>query len=500
MLNEQEQKKVEEYRQRIFGTQNMSTKDKLVEKAQLIKESQKKGGFIADLMGIGTDIKESFQKRTPKVKEIAKSDIGLGRQIFQTAGQVAGFGADVIGSTVVGGIKALTPESIQKPVGEVITGVAEKVVSSDPIQSVIQKYQALPPETQRDIDAVLGIGSLATELTGFGIAGRGAKVGMKAGKEAIESGVKAVKPVISQTAKRGKELVKPTITPQKAVEEILGGRKDIPDWATKTLQKVNTTKVKTFDELEQTIKKTVNKLQKQVDTELGKDTTKIPLKQLTTQQITSGGQTVKTNYVQNAISHLKETYSKSGDAVLAKEMDELLKRAKTEGLTKLEVNNLARKYGSEFKEKSFGKIGEPLTSVSAKLYETTRKGLKDVARGGLKGSKAEIKDQLTSRLLSVNKLIAKQKEAVSALRRRIEDRGILEKLGHGTTKVLDMVSGGAIRGVVGGLLPRGVGYKTLNALDLEKLLQRNLKIIREANKANTPKQVESILNKLRGTK
>ncbi|MEI6288343.1 MAG: hypothetical protein WCJ54_06595 [Actinomycetota bacterium] len=61
----------------------------------------------------------------------------------------------------------------------------------------------------------------------------------------------------------------------------------------------------------------------------------------------------------------------------------------------------------------------------------------------------------------------------------------------------DILTGGTIRGLVGGLLPRGAGYKVMNALDIEKNLSRNLKIIQEAIASGSDKEIINILKKLR---
>jgi hypothetical protein len=64
------------------------------------------------------------------------------------------------------------------------------------------------------------------------------------------------------------------------------------------------------------------------------------------------------------------------------------------------------------------------------------------------------------------------------------------------TKYADLLTGGSIRGLVGGLLPRGAGYKVMNALDIEAGLEKNLKIIQDAIKAGNDADVVKILKKL----
>jgi hypothetical protein len=182
------------------------------EQVGLLRNQMKSGSFTKDIKGIGTGIAESFGRRTQKVGEIKETKAGPVRRLFQTLGQSAGLLGDVVGETVLGGVKALTPEAIQKPVGEAVTAGAEAVVESEPIQRMVQNYQNLPPEVQKDIDAALGFGNLALELTGLGVAGKVSKAGVKATQKAVKTGITKTKPLVAKGVARGKELVgkKPT--------------------------------------------------------------------------------------------------------------------------------------------------------------------------------------------------------------------------------------------------------------------------------------------------
>jgi hypothetical protein len=92
--------------------------------------------------------------------------------------------------------------------------------------------------------------------------------------------------------------------------------------------------------------------------------------------------------------------------------------------------------------------------------------------------------------------VQKNIEAVAKLEQKIAGMGILEKGAHAFTKYADMLSGGSIRGFVGGLLPRGAGYKVMNALDLEERLRKNLDIINAAINAPTSGGTVSALSSL----
>jgi hypothetical protein len=128
------------------------------------------------------------------------------------------------------------------------------------------------------------------------------------------------------------------------------------------------------------------------------------------------------------------------------------------------------------------------------MYENTRKAIKDVARSGINGEKAKLADQTMSSILNTQTLIKKNIEAVNKLQQRIQEMGLLGKFGHAVTKYADLLTGGTIRGVIGGLLPRGAGYKVMNALDLEEVLGRNLNIINNAIKSGKEADIQKILN------
>ena len=152
--------------------------------------------------------------------------------------------------------------------------------------------------------------------------------------------------------------------------------------------------------------------------------------------------------------------------------------------------------GAKEREKAFGKTGEALTSVNAQRFENTRKALKEVARKGMEGKKAKALDESITDIYRVQDLVKKNAEAVNKLNQKIQERGLLERVGYYASKTLDMATGGSLRGVFGGLLPRGVGYKVMNALDLEKALQRNLEIIQRAIKAGDP-EIIKLLRKVK---
>jgi hypothetical protein len=209
------------------------------------------------------------------------------------------------------------------------------------------------------------------------------------------------------------------------------------------------------------------------------------LGELTTVSKSGEGAQVEQNFVQTALDHLTELYTKVNDPVEVKNAEELLRKAEAQGLTKVEVNNLARQYGSEFKSKAFNaKSGDALTSVNAQAYENVRRGLKDVARRGMSAKAKEI-DETMSHIYNTKRLIDQNVEKINELRQKTDPRGLGAKIGGGALNIIDTLTMGTVKGAFKKMFPRNMGLKTKNWLDAEESLARNLKIIDKALNAKT---------------
>jgi len=440
-----------------------------------------------------------------------RGEIGAVRGLSESAGLGLGGASKVIGDVVTGGIKTLLSqqqeEALKGAVGSKIKSALPSLVEADksigsPVAKLIDRYKGLDENAKRSVDAVLGVGSFALDFAGLGASKKAAT----AGTNILRKGAGQAEDVIGAVGKAGieigeevvggiKKTISPPPSPLKAVGEILQGKTRDIKTGVKALSEIRTEGVKTFKDLSKSIGTKIKDLGEQVTKDLGVDTTFTKLKDLVVTQTTKLGKTVKSNPVETGLAHLKEMYNKIGDKLRATEVDELLSEAKKNGLSKIDVNEIAKVYGSEFGKKAFNKMGDALTSINAQLYENTRKALKAVARSGITGDAAKLADETMSKLISTKKLIDKNVEAVNQLTQKIRERGLFEATGHLISKFSDVLTGGALRGAIGGLLPRGAGYKTLNALDLEKVLQKNLKIIKDAIEAKTDKEIINILKK-----
>jgi len=460
---------------------------------------------------VGKDVNE----RTNRVGEIlGRPDTGIIEKGVQLFGQGAGLVASTIETAVgeIPGVKQVT-QGIGSGINWLATSewspikhLGDLIGSNKALQEATQLYDT--DSNFRDtVDAVANVARLGGDVQ---LASDAVNLTKNVTNKILEraknpplppnpprgGGVEPpAEPLLDFSGAKGK--IEDLITPPKTVNEALGqiaqGKVEDIKPVKNALESIDTTGVETFQDLQGRIKQSIPDYAKQVDAELAKDPRIYKLKDLVIKRQTAGGKIISIDYVTKALTDLKELYRKIGDPVSEGNIKEILTKAKKEGLSRKEVNDISRKYGIEFGSKAFNKMGEPLTSVNAQAFENTRSGLKTVAREGLGGAKAKALDRKLSDLFDTQKLIDRNVEAVNKLKQRINERGLLERAGHLVAKYGDMLTGGSIRGFVGGLLPRGAGYKVMNALDIEMALRKNLDIVERAFKAKTDAEMLKIL-------
>jgi len=277
----------------------------------------------------------------------------------------------------------------------------------------------------------------------------------------------------------------PKLTAEDYAGEILQGDSKMRTTGARVLSQLDTKgkkSVSTYDDLSQRLGSAIEENQAKTDLEYAKDTTPVKLNDLT--QKTPGAAPI--NYVSEALKGLQEFYTKSRDVQSAAWVKNMLARAKTTGLTPAEINQIAKKYGGEFGTKAFSKVtGEPLTSVNAQAYENIRTGLKLTARSFLKDDAAKALDKATSDMIRVKEAADKVLEKVNALDQRIQQRGILTRLGRALGGVVDIATGGLVRGFFQKiLLDSNRGNKSYNSIQIEENLKANLKKLQYLEKVN----------------
>lgn len=302
----------------------------------------------------------------------------------------------------------------------------------------------------------------------------------------FDAGVSTAASPVTKTANLLKEKVSPTPTPEAAApnvgQVIQGKTKDIAP-ATRVLSEVDTSKVKTYEDLSNALKDHIKGKLGEVDTSYAENKNPVPLQSLAheTKQTFNGKEIVSSaNYVENALGQLQELYQKTNDPAAEARINAVKEKAVTEGLTPTEINGLARQYGTEFGQKAFNKMGDALTSVNAQNYENTRSSLKDTARSFLTTDEAKATDKHVSEAIHTKALVDKMVENVNKLEQRVTERNVIEKLGRLAGTAFDWATLGGPKAFVTKLFfPSNVGLKTLNSLDLQNLLAKNLDTIHD---------------------
>lgn len=441
------------------------------------------------------DLKMIEPERKPvgeRLREVSPVDVA--GQTMSTMRQGIFGGLKQIGETVLGAA------SLPQQAGRI---AAEKFMGR-PAPKEFQTVREMADKSrifERKTPAERG-GAMATGIAEYMLPGRaGGKLGMRMlkegaglagivgaqeGKVGREAGVSALIGGAFPLLRKATSLAKSKNISEeikKLVGAISQGKiKDIPK-AKKALSSIDTKGIKTFKDLTKSFDDKITEMAKNVDKFLGAKTEKIVLKNLAkTEKV--GDKSVSHNYVNDAINQLKELYKKTNDPVGVEKITQLKNKVSTEGITIKEINDIARKYGNEFSSKAFRKgTGEPLTSVNAQSFENTRRGIKSTARELFGDDAYKIVDKEMSNIIRAKDLVKKVSEKANDLSQRIEKRGLGEKLGRRAFNLIDTLSGRTMSGFLrAGFIPRGGGLKTLNALDLEKNLQKNLKQLKELEK------------------
>ena len=283
------------------------------------------------------------------------------------------------------------------------------------------------------------------------------------------------------------------------IAQIIQGKKDDIDTARKALTDIDANDIKTYEDLTDALVAKEGGLARSLDDALATQDDKLYKLSELTQSTKVGKNVVEQNYVDDAFKHLEELYINTGELAEAEAVRLARQKATQQGLNVREINNLARLYGDEFGTKAFSKVsGDPLTSHSAQAFENTRKGIKTTARELFDNPVYEQADLAMSNIINTKKLTQRMEEQVNKLQQRIKNRSLGEKVGRLAFEVIDLLTGKFFSGFLrSALVPRGGGLKTLNAIDLEKELQKNLKLLNSALKDDaSEKQIEKALNEI----
>lgn len=167
-------------------------------------------GFLSR---VGTSIKERGAEMVETREKLRAGEIGGASAVLQGAGQLAGM---VLDPLTVGVGMGLEKTGLDKPLGAVVGAVADTA----PVQGIIDYYQGLSPEAQKNVNAVFNIGALIpVGLVAKPIAGATAGVVKSGAEAATVAGLKTVAKAGEVTSKVGKATYKSAITPTVAEAE-----------------------------------------------------------------------------------------------------------------------------------------------------------------------------------------------------------------------------------------------------------------------------------------
>lgn len=154
------------------------------------------GGFVGDVKDAAVN---QFQGFKSDLKQIAGEDQKLGfsdvgRVGLSVAGRGSKVAVDTIGAGIKAGVKTVLPPEQQQYVKDQVV----KAIQSSTGQKILGKFEDLSeaykewekdhPDQATDLNNLLRIGDLATNLTGI-------KLGVKGGEKLVETGIKTAKTV-----------------------------------------------------------------------------------------------------------------------------------------------------------------------------------------------------------------------------------------------------------------------------------------------------------------
>lgn len=267
--------------------------------------------------------------------------------------------------------------------------------------------------------------------------------------------------------------------------------------AVQALKEIDTEWVKTYSELWKRIGSKKEEVAKKVDNILAQDKTKYDGK--TSKQVDLGEwryQTIGETPAQDAIDDLKALYEKIWDKAELVKIEDAERRLNTEWLSKLELNNLAKQHGNEFRRKAFNEDWSPKYSDIWTKFETNRSNLKEYVRELVPDDATKDLDRLYHNLADTDYYVNKMTEKVNHLTQTIKERNLFEKIWAKAGDILNTVSWWSIKSFVTKFIPSNVGNKVNNSIDMEKELSKMLKRLdtyqKRIDMANTDEAKEII--------
>ena len=448
-----------------------------------------------DIQKTGQNIAGTFSAGKERISDAMAKGItgeqGLGSATFQAVGEGLRTGANIIGDLFIGGASLITTPAEEQLFQDKLVQGVQSLGKTDVGQGVAElaeqynTFKEANPTVAANLEASLGFAEAILEVTGAGEGLKAVKKGLEPVGDIVESGIKQAKSAVTDIkAPTVPKFNKSVKNAEDIVGQITQGKKKNFDKQLEALRSIDTDEVKTYQDLLDVTgaKKTV--LAKSVDDALDLDTGLFKADELALVKKGKTGNLVS-KPVDESIEHLSELYRTIGDDVALDNITAIKNKLDVEGLSRKEINDLAREYGQEFSKKAFRLDGTPTTSVVGQRFENTRTKLKEVARQGLQGDAAKALDKEYSNLLTLENDIRKVDTSVQNLKNKTIDRGVIENLSNKGAKLFNVLTAGGARGFLSGLLQSNVGSKTMNSLAIQDALAKNLKALKKLDTIDT---------------
>jgi hypothetical protein len=467
----------------------------------------KAGAFVNKLV---TPFMQSFQKRGENITEAVtakQSPISAG---LQTTGEVAGAVGDMFGNVIspfvdkaadkISDIPAVQ-KFAQGEVGDNILRGAGELFNR--IDSFSKEIEASDPEKAKNIKAIAEVLTLVLGekpvQKGFEASVKTAGAGLKTAGEGVRTAASTVDDAARQATSGFLEgrARKAAGEVDRIVGMIAQGKStDIP-LVKKALSTIETDGIKTYNDLTKALDDKITGISTRLDEMLGAKGEATKLDDLTISRKVDG-QEVRANYVDDAISQLETYYRTTNDVDNLARVRAIKAKSLDQGLTVKELNDVARMHGRDLN--GYNANGELASGLSKKAAENTRQGVKNTARELFGNDAYRAVDSELSALIRTRDLAKNVSNAVNKLKQRVQKRGLGEKAGRLVFQVVDTFSGGALKGFVQSFIPRGQGLKVMNALDLEKYLQKNLNKLQKLIEKDIPEKemIKGLEDILRG--
>ncbi len=441
--------------------------------SKLVDRAKNIGKEVATFGTLGMN---TLDPNTPKDQQdlavvggLAQAGAAPARALIQAGGAVG----DVVGA-------GLEATGLDKVISKVVSPVVNPVVQSEAFKKASDAFSMLPEETQTLLKGLPEVANL------FGVS-PAASIVKKGVTNAVTSTGEAIAKRSAQTA------IKDASKIDNLAGTIVQGKADDILKAKKALTDIDITGIKTYKDLVSTLDDKITSLSTGLDDVLSTKPTPKALDDLNL-NVKVGEQSVTHNYVKDAVSQLDDLYTKTNNIEGKTKIAQLLQKAEAEGLTIKEVNDLARLHGKELN--AFNANGQAASGLTKQAAENTRVGLKSTARDLFDDPVYKQTDTEISNLIRTRDLVDGVSEKVNQLKQRIQERSLGAKVGVALGRAINLLSLGSAKGIVEALIPRGQGFKVMNALDLEEALGANLKKLQKAlegkSEAEIIKNLESI--------